>query len=286
MCLFYSVDLQFSTDLGQTWHSLSTPCLHGSCHGNHQPVSSTFSSDDYPRQGNLSQGGGGGYGDACYGEGICPIDFQGYRLNSRSSKGFWNFFKVNKRQTTLQKDVLICGAHVSTLQYYVVHYSSELLVHYQVHTQCTSSAHISAHQVHLWMHIKCTVCTSSSLCTHIKCTRVRTLICACLYLLKLCNNKETNVMYFVLPSWKRVTMPVPYVAMVPHVRFQWRQRWDGSAPNWAIDSGEMLEQKQFLNLHIFIHPHQCLGVKSQILTSVLDKSPWQPVHFRYLNSPY
>ncbi|XP_060065663.1 reelin-like [Ylistrum balloti] len=79
------VAMQYSTDLGQTWHNLQTPCLQGSCQGNYQPVVSTFSSDDYP-------------------------------------------------------------------------------------------------------------------------------------------------------SWKQVTMPVPYAAMVPHVRFRWIQTLDGAAPNWAIDN--------------------------------------------------
>ncbi|XP_021361182.1 reelin-like [Mizuhopecten yessoensis] len=79
------VDMQYSTDLGQTWHNLRTQCLHGSCQGNYQPVVSSFSSDDYP-------------------------------------------------------------------------------------------------------------------------------------------------------SWKMVTMPVPYVAMVPHVRLRWIQAQDGAAPNWAIDN--------------------------------------------------
>lgn len=79
------VDLEYSTDLGQTWYNLHTPCLHGRCHGDYQPVMSSFSSSDYP-------------------------------------------------------------------------------------------------------------------------------------------------------SWKQVTMPVPYVAMVPHVRFRWIQTPEGTAPNWAIDN--------------------------------------------------
>ncbi|CAG2189102.1 RELN [Mytilus edulis] len=43
------VDLQFSSDYGRTWHRLHTPCLPGSCHGNHQPISSTYGSVNIPR---------------------------------------------------------------------------------------------------------------------------------------------------------------------------------------------------------------------------------------------
>jgi len=45
----FRVDLEFSTDYGRTWYLLHTPCLSGSCHGNHQPITSTYASLNIPR---------------------------------------------------------------------------------------------------------------------------------------------------------------------------------------------------------------------------------------------
>ena len=42
--------------------------------------------------------------------------------------------------------------------------------------------------------------------------------------------------YFLCFSWQRITLPLPYVAMTPHVRFRWRQI-NFKEPNWAVDSG-------------------------------------------------
>ncbi|KAK3103287.1 hypothetical protein FSP39_018199 [Pinctada imbricata] len=36
-------------------------------------------------------------------------------------------------------------------------------------------------------------------------------------------------------SWKRVTQPLPYAAMVPTVRFRWIQEEGTKSPNWAVD---------------------------------------------------
>ncbi|KAJ8301142.1 hypothetical protein KUTeg_020129 [Tegillarca granosa] len=42
------VDLEYSTDFGQSWNKLYVPCLHGSCNGEHQPLDSSMSSTEYP----------------------------------------------------------------------------------------------------------------------------------------------------------------------------------------------------------------------------------------------
>ena len=37
-------------------------------------------------------------------------------------------------------------------------------------------------------------------------------------------------------SWRRVTVPIPYAAMTPNVRFRW-EKMSNDDPNWALDNG-------------------------------------------------
>ncbi|ESO91434.1 hypothetical protein LOTGIDRAFT_228850 [Lottia gigantea] len=60
-----------------------------------------------------------------------------------------------------------------------------------------------------------------------------------------------------LSGWNRLTLPVPYQAQVPHVRFRWQQLQDSGEPNWAIDDVYIGDCEAGCNGHGSCHQDGC-----------------------------